>query len=288
MSSKNILGFDLGGTKSAVGLYEVGSWHEMTYRQFPTKAKRGFDAVAKDIVATIQEMRTEDTVGVGIGVPGLIKQPDGIIVNAPNIPGAKDIPFKAMMSEQIGLPVHIENDARAFTIAEAMMGAGKGHRIVVGLTLGTGVGGGIVIDGKVFHGAEGFAGEVGHMLLRPGNPPYQTDNMRGEVEQFLSGTALGHRCQDARKPEEYLMGEVCEFMHPDIYREVSWLCTSLIHLVNPSIIIFGGSVGKALTPHFEKIKKELLNWMLPNTPQPELAIAGLEHSGSLGAALAAA
>lgn len=286
MSSSTVIGFDLGGTKSAIGLYEATTWKELHYHQFPTDAKRGFDAVSKDVLAAIQELRDSSTTAIGIGVPGLIRQPEGIIVNAPNIPGAKNIAFKAFMQEQLDLPLYIENDARAFTLAEASLGAGKGHRIVIGITLGTGVGGGIVIDGKIFHGSEGFAGEIGHMLLRPGQPPFKTDDNRGEVEQFLSGTALGKRCEDARTPEEYLMGDVCEFMHPDLYREIAWLCTSLVHLINPSIVIFGGSAGRALEPHLGAIKTELSKWMLPHTPQPELAIAHLPHPGVLGAALA--
>jgi glucokinase len=168
-----------------------------------------------------------------------------------------------------------------------MLGAGKDHDIVIGITLGTGVGGGVVIHQKIQRGAHGFAGEIGHMLLRPGQPPYKTENKRGDIEQFLSGTAMGKRCAEAQRPDEYLEGAVCEFMRPEIFREVAWLITNLTHAFDPSIIIFGGSAGRALKPHFGAIKKELQNWLLPTVDAPELAISVLDDAGLRGAALLA-
>jgi glucokinase len=145
------------------------------------------------------------------------------------------------------------------------------------------VGGGLVVDKKVYEGANGFAGEVGHMLLQPGNPPFPTDDKRGEVEQFLSGTAFAERCKAALSPEDYLNGEACAFLHPNIYKEVAWLCTNITHAYDPSIIIFGGSMGKALKPHVKKIEEELPHWLLPSVPAPVLAFAEKEHPGTFGA-----
>jgi glucokinase len=159
---------------------------------------------------------------------------------------------------------------------------------MIGITMGTGVGGGIVINEKLFHGHTGYAGEFGHMLLRPGQVPYKEaieSHIRGEVEQFLSGTAMGKRCVDASNPDEYLQGEVCEFMHPEIYKEITWLCTNLIHTLDPSVIVFGGSAGRALGPHLSKIETELKNWLLPGTPVPVLKIAELKDAAVRGAAL---
>ena len=119
----------------------------------------------------------------------------------------------------------------------------------------------------------------------PGQPPYETDNSRGEVEQFLSGTAMGRRCKAAGKPEDYLEGEVCSFMRPNIFKEVAWFCTNLIHVLNPSIIIFGGSAGLALKPHIKEVENELQNWTLPNTPLPELSFAKLHNAATRGAAM---
>ena len=205
----------------------------------------------------------------------------------PNIPGAAGANPARWLSKKIGLPVTIENDARCFAYAEALLGAGKGKRVVLGVTLGTGVGAGIVIDGELFYGARGFAGEVGHMLLQPGTPPFETADKRGEVEQFLSGTALGKRCTQAKSPQDYLDGPACDFLHADLFREIAWLVVNVMHLVDPSIVVFGGSVGKALKPHLPAIREELKRWLLPGITPPELACRTLLHSSVIGAALVA-
>ncbi len=127
------------------------------------------------------------------------------------------------------------------------------------------------------------------MLLVPGKIPYidpgSGHSARGDVEQYLSGTALGKRCTAAQNPGEYLQGAACSFLHPDIYREVAWLVTSLTHLLDPSIIIFGGSAGRALRPHLPEIAAELKKWLLPTTPVPEFAVSILEDTAIRGAAL---
>lgn len=280
-----VIGVDLGGTKCSIARYDTRTWSLEEKVKISTDAAKGFSHVMDAIVSKLSALRKDDTIAVGFGVPSLIRQPEGRLINTVNIPGGKDIPLKQMMEQRLGLPVAVENDVRSFTIAEARMGAGKGHRIVVGIALGTGVGGGIVIDGKVFHGHDGFAGEIGHMLLQPGCPPFATEDLRGRVEQFLSGTAMGSRCQAASHPSDYLNGAVCAFMQPQIYRETAWLCTSLTYLLNPSIIVFGGSAGASLMLHISEIEKELERWLLPGTPAPILKAAILEDPGTLGAAL---
>ena len=282
---KTIIGFDLGGTKSAIALYDADTWKELRHEKMPTGAARGLESVLVDAIALIKKVRQPDTVGLGMGIAGLIRRDDGVINRCPNIPGAEGFPVRKTLENRLGLPVAVENDSNCFTLAEARLGAGKTKRVVVGITMGTGVGGGIVIDGEILHGEHGFAGEIGHMLLIPGTPPYPTEDKRGDAEQFLAGTAMGKRCAAAKRPEDYLEGEVCSFLRPEIFREVAWLVTSLTHLLDPSIIIFGGSAGRALRPHFAEITQELSRWMLPGTPVPPLAIGEREDAGTLGAAL---
>jgi predicted NBD/HSP70 family sugar kinase len=282
----DVIGIDLGGTKCALGRFDGSSWKILESETIPTRAGEGFAAVIDDMTKIIEKMRTPQTTAIGIGVPGLIRQPEGILMKAPNIAHSADIDVKNILSEKTGLPVSVGNDAQCFVLAEALMGSAKNHKVVVGITFGTGVGGGIVIDGKIFGGAHGYAGEIGHMLLMPGQPPYKTKDMRGEVEQFLSGTAMGKRCEEAHSPEDYLNGAVCSFMQPDIYREVAWLCTNLIHLVDPDVIVFGGSAGHALHQHIDEITAELKKWTLPNTPLPKIVAGSTrEKAGMLGAAL---
>lgn len=283
--TKTVLGFDLGGTKSSISRYNAETWELQVHERLPTHADRGWEHVAEDVIALMEKTRQDDTIAVGIGVPGLVRQPEGSVVTMPNIPGAVDIPMKTFLTQRLGLPVAVDNDANCFALAEAHGGAGKGERVVVGITMGTGVGGGIIIDGKVFHGGHGFAAEVGHMLLIPGQPPYDTTDERGDVEQFLSGTAFAKRCIAAQRPEDYLEGQVCSFLQPHVFREVAWMCVSLAHVLDPNVIVFGGSAGKALKQHLPKVEKELARWMLPGAPLPRLASEQAAHPATLGAAM---
>jgi predicted NBD/HSP70 family sugar kinase len=275
----------MGGTKTAIALYDADTWKELSYESVPTGAADGWQTVWKKALDLIQKTRQKNTAGMGMGIAGLIEHPEGKVLTAPHIPGAEGFALRDMLAKETGLKAFVDNDSRCFALAEAAMGAGKGKAVVVGVTMGTGVGGGIVKDGKVWHGEHGFAGEIGHMLLRPGEPPYPTEDMRGDAEQFFSGTAMGKRCEAARKPEEYLEGQACSFLHPHLFQEISWMLASLTYLLDPSIVVFGGSAGLALKPHLHEIKDELQKWLLPNTPLVEIATATAKHPGTLGAAL---
>ncbi|MDD5054761.1 MAG: ROK family protein [Candidatus Peribacteraceae bacterium] len=286
-STPSILGVDVGGTKIALCLFEAGTLAPRKSTVVPTEADRGFLHVQDRLLSLIKPMLEPHTLAVGLGVPGFIDHASGKIVTLPNIPGAEGAHPADWLSKRISLPVTVENDARCFAYAEALLGAGKGKRVVLGVTLGTGVGGGLVIDGELFYGARGFAGEVGHMLLKPGEPPFETADKRGEVEQFLSGTALGKRCAQATNPQDYLDGSACNFLHADLYREIAWFIVNVMHLVDPSVIVLGGSVGKALTPHIRSITEELKHWLLPGITPPELVCGTREHASATGAALRA-
>ena len=287
MPGISVIGIDLGGTKAVIARYDAKTLKREAEERIATHAERGFAQVVDDLVHVIDKLRTSRTKGVGIGAPGLIHQPDGVVLTLPNIPGGRNMPLKKSLEERLALPVTVDNDANCFALAEAHLGAGKGKSVVVGITMGTGVGGGIVIDGKIIRGHNGYAAEVGHMLLVPGHPPYRTDDKRGEVEQFLSGTAMGKRCTQAENPLEYFEGEVCSFLQPQVFRELAWFVTNLTYLLDPSIIVFGGSAGLALMPHMDKVRAELKTWMLPGTPVPELARAKVDDAGAVGAALLA-
>lgn len=280
-----LIGVDIGGTKTALARYNAETFDIEAKEFFLTNAERTFPCVLKDVVAAIESLRIRNTIGIGVGVPGLVRHADGVLVTMANIPGAEEFPLQAELQRSLRVEVAVANDAQCFALAEAREGAGRGKRVVVGLTLGTGVGGGIIVDGKIYRGAHGYAAEVGHMLLRPGKPPFATSDRRGDVEQFLSGTALGKRCAHAQKPQDYLEGEACAFLHPDVFTEIAWTCVSLTHLIDPDIIIFGGSTGRALKPHLPTIRQALQKWSLPKTPQPELAIAELPDAGTRGAAM---
>lgn len=280
-----IIGIDLGGTKTAIARFDAAEYTVESQDRIPTRKSEGFSAVLQDVIDLAKKHITPEVGSIGIGVPGFVKQPDGTLIKAPNIPGSDGVAIKQDLEAALGLPVFVNNDANCFALGEARAGAGRGGKVVVGITLGTGVGGGIVINDHIFSGAHGYAAEIGHMLLMPMQPPYPTDDKRGEVEQFLSGTAFGKRCEAAQTPKDFLEGDVCTFMHPDVYREIAWLCVNLTHCLDPDIIVLGGTVGHAFKPHLESIRTEFHNWVLPGTPAPVLKIAELPNAGLLGAAL---
>lgn len=283
-TESTVIGIDLGGTKIAAARYSSQTWEVQEERKATTEASRGFTHVLEELLAIIEGLQADSTQAIGIGVPGLVRHPDGVVLKLPNIPGAENIPLEKMLTESFDMPCTVDNDANCFTLAEATGGAGKGCPVVLGITLGTGVGGGIVIDGKIFRGSRGYAAEFGHMLLRPGLPPYETADKRGDVEQFLSGTAMGKRCRQARNPADYLSGDTCSSMHPEVVREVAWMCASLTHIFDPSVIVFGGSAGLALSGHLPAVCTELAQWVLPGTPLPPLKISELADAATRGAA----
>jgi glucokinase len=283
-ANATVIGIDLGGTKIDAARYN-SSWEIEESLRMDTEASQGFEHVFEELLSAVAALKNDTTAAIGIGVPGLVLHPEGKILQLPNIPGAENILLQKMLTEKTGLTCIVDNDANCFALAEVLHGAGKGHSVAVGITMGTGVGGGIVLHGQLLQGSQGFAGEFGHMLLMPGNPPFETSDKRGDIEQFLSGTAMGKRCTEAKSPEEYLDGKVCSFMQPDIYREVAWMCTNIIHMLDPSVIIFGGSAGKAVTAHLKEITTELEAWILPGTPLPLLKPAELKDAATLGAAL---
>ncbi|MDO8468400.1 MAG: ROK family protein [Candidatus Peribacter sp.] len=279
-----VLGIDLGGTKLAIARFASATWKKQGERVLPTAGKT-FPVIVEEMLSLIQEFRTDDTTAIGIGIPGLIEKDSGEIRAVPNIPEGNGFPLLATLKNATKLPVFLENDSACFALAEALQGAGKGQNVVVGITMGTGVGGGIVVDGTIFRGQHGCAAEFGHMLLKPGESPTSEGAGRGEIEEYLSGTALLRRCPAAKRPEDLLSGPACTHLHAFFIREVAWACCSLAHCIDPGIIVFGGGAGHALKPHLPAIEKELKRWMLPESPLPKLAIGTLEHAGTLGAAL---
>lgn len=282
----SIVGIDIGGTKVAGVRYDSASWKPQDERYIQTNAKRGLPAVLEDVAAMILELKAEDTIAVGVGVPGPVQ--DGVLRIAPNIPQSNGVDVQKFLASKTGMQVTVCNDNQGFAYAEATRGVGKGKHVVVALALGTGVGGGIVINGKIVQGAHGSAGEFGHTLLVPGHPPFESDDKRGDVEQFLSGSAWKKRCAAAKKPEDFMEGDVCSFLHPLVYKETAWICTNLIYALDPDVIVIGGSAGRSLENHHDEILAELKQWILPGTPIPDISVTKLKGAGMLGAALLAA
>lgn len=196
MSSKYV-GVDVGGTKIAAALFDLGSEAISSTLTVPTASQEGPDGVLAQIAQVVRQvcadsgLRLADMRGVGIGMPSTFDLEKGQTLMLPNIPGDWwGKPVRQILQQQLdNIPIALINDARAFTLAEANLGAGRGYPSVVGITLGTGIGGGIVINGRLHLGLFGSAGEVGHHSINLYGTPDGSGNPGG-WEAYASGPAI--------------------------------------------------------------------------------------------------
>jgi glucokinase len=193
MTKKTCLAADIGGTNIKVGLVDEDG--QVLARQgFSTDSGRGPELVMADIIRHLRELaagapRGRRPMGLAIGVPGWINQSAGILLNTPNMPGWVNVPVAEIMSRALGLPVFLENDSNLYTLGEWHGGAGRGLKHLLGLTLGTGVGGGLIIDGRLWYGAFASAGEIGHQQVETRGAPCGCGG-RGCLETLASATGM--------------------------------------------------------------------------------------------------
>ncbi|HXF71955.1 MAG TPA: ROK family protein, partial [Actinomycetota bacterium] len=180
------IGIDVGGTKIAgVRVDRAGAVEaRATAATPPGDQERTFEA----IVRIAEELASPAVRAVGVGAAGLVTWPDGVIRFAPNN-AWREFPLRARLAEATGLPCIVDNDAAVAALAEHRYGAGRGARDLLLVTVGTGIGGGIVVEGRPFRGAHGFAAEIGHVIVEPGGPRCGCGNL-GCWEQVASGTAI--------------------------------------------------------------------------------------------------
>src|SRR5579872_1863498 len=194
------IGVDLGGTNLRVAAIDQ-TGKQLETITTGTEVKRGRDSVINEMCLAIQSLANKyldsrKLVGIGIGVPGIIEMERGTIRQAPNLPGWGDYPVKHEIEQRLGTTVFLENDANAATLGEKWLGAARDVDAVALLTLGTGVGGGIVIDGRIHHGMSGMAGEIGHMTVYPDGVVCGCGS-HGCLEQYASATAIKRMALEA-------------------------------------------------------------------------------------------
>ena len=194
------IGVDLGGTNlRAAAITHDGALLEDF--QVATEAAAGRDRVAANIVEGIRQVQTghdgDKLLGIGIGVPGLIRLEEGVIVASPNLPGWEDFPLRDKLEGELGCPVILENDANAAALGEVWLGAGRDVDDLVLLTLGTGIGGGVISGGRVLHGQDGMAGELGHITVEPHDGALCGCGNYGCVEAEASATAVRRMAEEA-------------------------------------------------------------------------------------------
>ena len=207
MSGPWVVGVDIGGTNLVVGLVPLEGGPPSGLRSRATQAERGPEAAIADIARMVEAAIEEtlergggtraDVLGVGIGCPGPLDLEKGVVVKTPNL-GWDGFPIRDRISEELGLAATLDNDANCATYGEWWMGAGRGVQSLVGVTLGTGIGGGLLIDGRLFRGASGCAGEIGHMTIDLHGRRCACGNY-GCLEAYASGPNIAARAR-ASKP----------------------------------------------------------------------------------------
>lgn len=186
MGEGEAIGLDVGGTKvNALRVTRDGKVLDRSTAPTPAKDQ---EATLATMIELARALRTEGVVAVGVGAAGMVEVPSGVLRFAPNL-AWRELPIAVRMREALGLPCQVDNDATVAAYGEYRFGAGRGYRHLLLVTVGTGIGGGIVADGRLFRGAHGFAAEIGHIIVEPGGPECGCGN-RGCWEQVAAGRAI--------------------------------------------------------------------------------------------------
>ena len=265
--SEVVAGVDIGGTKVAVALESVGG-ERIGGRQFPTRAELGPEAILRNIASAVTEMSAAAgarVLAVGLGCPGSVDRERGTVLLPINLPGWHEFPVLRTVEELLGVPAAIENDARLAALGEHAYGAGRGFKDLVYLTISTGIGGGIIVNGRLL-GRLG-AGEVGHMTVLPDGPPCGCGS-RGCLDALCSGTAIAGRAREllaqggpnlnselAGRPDEITARTVAEAARrgdalarrvwDEMIHFLSIGIGNVITILAPEAVILGGGVASA-------------------------------------------
>lgn len=203
---RKFLGIDIGGTNLR-GKIISEEGDVLGERKTRSDAHMGISKLMENLAGFIKELTGEEISAIGIGIPGTVDRRNGTLVQAPNIANTRDFPFTAALSDRIGTqtPVFVENDASCAALGEYRAGAGRGSNSMVMITLGTGFGGGIILDGRLWSGEDGFAGEVGHMTVDPSGPRCAC-GARGCIETYVSQVAIKRIVREHAELREKLAG----------------------------------------------------------------------------------
>jgi len=274
-----VIGVDLGGTNTRTAL--VGRHGDILDKQSEeTLAAEGREKVIAKLIGNIERQRENagrqgrEVIAIGVGAPGVIHEQTGVVVTSPNFPDWNNLPLKNTLEGSLKLPVFIENDANAAALGEQWRGAAKDIRSMIFLTLGTGVGGGIVLDGRIWHGADGMAGEVGHMTIVPQGRRCGCGNTgclemyassRGIVMNFTDlaaeqrpGAAVHQVLTSAEIYQAARDGDTraCRALE-DMGRSLGIGIANLINIFNPEMVVIGGRIREAWDLFIDATREEI-------------------------------
>jgi glucokinase len=311
-----MIGVDVGGTKVAAGFVngrgEMGEYLRVAMNPRGT-AEEGFAAVTSALDALLKGKTTSSRTEFPIGIcaPGPLDPHTGVVLNPPNVPCWRDFPLAAEIERRYGQRARVDNDANAAALAETLWGAGQGFGNVFYGCIGTGIGAGIILDGKIFHGRTGSAAEGGHVSIDYRGPRCNCGKL-GCIEALASGTAIARRTREAIAADATRAAALMVLASGDaaairsemvaraadagdeLAREILsdtmeylavWL-GNIVDLLEPDVMILGGGVAEMLRPHFGEIQTRMKNWCV-NARHGEIALVPAhygENSGIAGGA----
>lgn len=308
-----ILALDFGGTKLAAATVEPGARAFRARASMPSPPNKSAEADREIILALAKEvLGGKRPAAVGVSFGGPVRE--GVVLLSHHVPDWEDFPLAEWLREHFGVPAAVENDANAAALGEWRYGAGRGTRYFLYVTVSTGVGGGIVIEGELYRGADGLAGEIGHMVVDPGGPRC-TCGRRGCLEAFSAGPAIArrarellashHRSGEGRIILELVGGDPSRItarevamaaargdpLAAEILREageaLGFGLAQAIALLNPERVALGGGVVKAGEPFLAHVRKAANAWAFPGA-RVEIALAELGDDAPLWGAAALA
>ena len=310
--SRPVGAIDLGGTSVRAAVVD-GNGGIAGFVAGATEASQGPDAVIDRIVGVLHDSLARASVdvselaAVGIGAPGPLDWATGVIHEAPNLPGWKEVPLAARIGDAVGLPAFLENDANAAALAENQYGVAQGSRNMLYITVSTGVGGGLILDGELWHGAYGSAGEFGHMTVDFDGPLCDCGN-RGCIEALAAGPDIAAWVADrVAEGRSSSLGGQTDPSGRDVVeaaqrgdelatealaragRAVGFGIVNVAHLVNLDTVVIGGGIANAGELLFDPLRATVRQHLLESTaPNLRLEPWSLgEDVGLLGAAAAA-
>jgi glucokinase len=259
--NETLLGIDLGGTKIAVAAVRNGIIIE---KKIVSTPKEGWASVCQTMIETGLEViaKVGEVTGIGVGTPGPIDFATGVVKFAPNIPGFENAPIVATLSKGFGRKIEIENDANAAGLAEHVYGAAQDASSSIFITVSSGVGGGIIIHDRVWRGAHGVAGEVGHIVSLPGGP-IAGSGVSGALEAFSSGTAIAKDCTYAySRPvttrEAFELAQAGDARAVKIIDQAARYLGSAIadfqKVIDPEVFVLGGGVSEVGDFFLDKVR----------------------------------
>ena len=308
MSGGEAVGIDVGGTK--INALRVARDGEILDRKSAPTPAEDEAATLAAMIDIARAMVTDDVLAIGVGAAGLVDAADGVLRFAPNL-AWRELPIATRMREALGLPCQVDNDANVAAYGEYRFGAGRGFRDLLLVAVGTGIGGGIVSDGRLFRGANGFAAEIGHVIVEPGGPPCGCGNL-GCWEQVAAGRAIDRMGQQAAREDEgsTLLGmaggrpervtgrlvteaarrgdEAALRVLAEVGRRLGTGIAGLVNVLDPQIVVVGGGAIFAGDLLLDPAREAFLQAVEGPEHRPRVPIVAAQLGNDAGAVGAAA